>query len=188
MTDMPAAPAEDADLDAIFQQLIVGVAGMTASLVRPRWQPNPPKQPEPTVDWCAIGVIAETPDSGPAIKHNGDGLGSDTSIRHSELEVLASFYGPNAQKNANILRDGLGISQNREVLEPLDIAFVSCGATRPIPDLVNQQWIKRRDMLLTFRRKTTRIYQIRNINSADIHLFDDSGHMDELVTVSPPSP
>jgi hypothetical protein len=185
-TLLPAAapaPAEDADLDAIVQQTVTRITSIAGEFVRPRWQPNPPKQPEPSIDWCAISVMESTPDAGPYHQHNGADPGTDTSIRHEEFTALASFYGPHSQKNAGVLRDGLCYAQNREALTAADIAFVASGPIRAVPELVNQQWIRRRDMLLTFRRKITRTYLVRNIAAADIHLFDDT-HIDETIVVS----
>lgn len=183
--DAPA-PAEDADLDALFQSVVSNITGLPGSLVRPRWQPNPPKQPEPSVNWCAIGVIVTKPDAGPAITHLKDGQGSDRLERHEGIDLLATFYGPHARSLASRLRDGISIPQNMEVLKAADIGLVEVGEIRSIPELVNQQWVRRQDMGLRFRRKVTRIYPIRNVLAADIHLFDDT-HVDELITV-PPAP
>jgi len=183
--DAPA-PEEDAELDALFQAAVRNITGLPGSLVRPRWQPGNPKQPEPGVDWCAIGVMVQEPDAGPALIPEGDGSGATRSERHEEIEVLATFYGPHRQAFAARLRDGIAIPQNMEALQTSAIGFVECGPIRSIPEIVNQQWIRRSDMLLRFRRKATHIYPIRTIAAADIHLFDDT-HIDEYITV-PPAP
>jgi hypothetical protein len=152
-------------------------------LVRPRWQPGNPKQPEPGVDWCAIGVMVQTPDAGPAIQHRSANGGADQLERHEGIEVLATFYGPHRNSFATKLRDGISIPQNMEALQTSAIGFVECGPIRSVPELVNQQWAKRSDMLMRFRRKTTRVYPVQNIEVADIHLFDDTTHVDEIITV-----
>jgi hypothetical protein len=159
-------PLEDDALTAIFQQMIVGITGLPGSMVRPRWQPNPPKQPEPTVNWCALGISVQTPDDGPAIVHNGAGNGSDTYIRHEQIDVLASFYGPGAMQNSQLLSDGLAIPQNLEQLKAQDMNSVDTGAIRAAPDLINEQWVRRYDLELTFRRKITRSYAVLNILTA----------------------
>ena len=183
--DAPA-PAEDAELDALFQSAVVQITGLPGALVRPRWQPNPPKQLEPSVDWCAIGVMVTKPDAGPAITHLKDGDGSDRLERHEDIELLATFYGPRARSIAARLRDGLSVPQNTEALQTSAISFVEAGDIRSAPELVNQQWIRRYDLTLRFRRKVTRIYPIRNVLIADIRLFDDM-RIDETITV-PPAP
>lgn len=161
-------PAEDDDLDAIFQKAIAGITGLPGSMVRPRWQPVPPKQPEPSVNWCALGVTVQTPDAGPYIEHIADGDGKDRSNRHEDIEVLASFYGPAAQEYASRLRDGFGIPQNNEEINAAGVFFVDSGPIRPAPELVNQQWIRRRDIALTFRRKVSREYAVLNVQSATV--------------------
>lgn len=183
-----SSPRSDIDLDKLFQGAVAGITGLPGSMVRPRWQPVTPKQPEPSVDWCALGVAVVEPDAGPALSHNAAGLGSDTSIRHEQIDVMLTFYGPNAGAYASRLRDGLGLVQNIEALRAQSIAFVETGQVRTVPDLVNQQWIRRCDMLARFRRKVTRTYSVLNIVAADVHLFDDSGRLDELIQVQPPAP
>ena len=170
-------PVEDADFDTVLQQLVVGLTGLPGNLVRPRWQPVPPIQPEPTVNWCAIGVLAITPNDGPQITHNplgGAGQGVDTVDRHETIDVLASFYGPQGMSYAAILRDGLGVPQNVEGLLAVGMAFTDAGVSRQAPELVNQQWIRRQDIALRFRRHLQRSYAIQTAAVAGVQIFDDS--------------
>lgn len=187
----PPAPLEDAALDAALQASIVGITGLDGSLVRPRWQNPPPKQPDPSVDWCAVGVLAFTSDAGPYITHISGPLTTDPSadfeLRHEEFEVLTSFYGPNARKYTAILRDGLGIPQNLEPLKAQGLYFVESLPQRVAPEFLNQQWVRRVDMGLRLRRMVSRAYGINNILTADVHIEDDSGHIDETVIVPPGS-
>jgi len=159
-------PLEDAALDAIFQQMVVGITALPGNMVRPRWQPNPPKQPEPITNWCALGVTTQELDAGPAIVHNPTGNGTDTYIRHQQIDVLCSFYGPNAKQYAQQLEDGLAIPQNLEQLKLSDMNCIETGQIRAAPDLINEQWIRRYDMAIVFRRKITRTYQVLNILTA----------------------
>lgn len=159
-------PLEDDALTAIFQQMIVGITGLPGNMVRPRWQPNPPKQPEPTANWCALGIAVQTLDDGPAIVHNPAGNGSDTYIRHEQIDVLASFYGPAGMQNTQLLSDGLAIPQNLEQLKAQDMNSVDTGQIRAVPDLINEQWVRRYDIELTFRRKITRSYNVLNTLTA----------------------
>ena len=184
---MPS-PADDTTLDAILQSVVVGVTGMPGTMVRPRWQNPPPTQPDPSTDWCAIGVTEEIPDDSPYIVHDptlNAGDGADVLTDHEEIGVLASFYGPNAGANAKRLRNGLQVPQNTEVLGANQIRWVSCGVVRTAPDLVNAQWVMRRDITMRLRRKTTRIYSVESLLVAEIHLFDDTGTVDDTIVVPP---
>lgn len=170
-------PVEDASLDALFQAAIVGVTGLAGNLVRPRWQPNPPRQPEPTVSWCALGVTLLTADAGPYISHDGtanSGLGQDTYVRHEDIAVDCTFYGPAGQQYAAMARDGFCIPQNMEGLRTSGVFFVDSGDVRSFPELVNQQWIRRYDLSLKFRRQVNRGYQVENLLTAPFTLTSDT--------------
>jgi hypothetical protein len=178
------APDEDAALDALFQTAFAAITGLPGALVRPRWQPGNPKQPEPHVDWCALAVTSSEPDAGPAIQHISVAQGTDSYARHEQIEVLTSFYGPRSKTFSGRLRDGLAMPQNMEPLRTKEIGLVECGTARAFPEFVNQQWIRRVDMLVRFSRKVSRIYSVRNVAAADVHLFDAT-NVDELITVPP---
>ncbi|HDR9087198.1 TPA: hypothetical protein QDB10_003111 [Burkholderia vietnamiensis] len=169
-----APPAEDDALDDLVHDLIAGITALPPDLVRPRWQVKVPKQPEPSVDWCAFGIQEQESDAGPAIQHDGTGDGRDTYIRHQDIDVPCTFYGPRAKGYAQRLADGLAMPQNREQLQLQDMAFVGVGPIRAAPDLVNQQWVRRYDMTVTLRRKITRTYLVLNLKSATVATTTDS--------------
>jgi hypothetical protein len=178
--------AEDAALEDLFQPAIVGVTGISGQFVRPRFDLDPAKIPAPSVDWCAFSVTEQTPDDNASIEHDGTGVGKDIFKRHLDIEIFASFYGLNGGRNAARMRDGFLIPQNLEALNLANIAFVVAGEIRLVPELVNQKWIRRNDVRLKFRRQIVRDYPILNIDSADVHLFDDAGFVDELIVISNP--
>ncbi len=157
-------------LEDIFSALLAGITGLPPDLVRPRWQPVVPKQPPPNTDWLALGITSTTPDAGPVLAHDSaasGGLGADSYARHSDIEVLASFYGPGGEANANLTQDGLCVPQNIEFLRTNLITYVNSGTIRNVPEKVNEQWIRRWDVLLHFRRKVERSYPVENILTAD---------------------
>lgn len=168
-------PAQDLDLDVILQGWVAAVSGLAGSLVRPRWQPVVPVVPEINTDWCAIGVLGLKPEDTPYIVHNPAGDGSDTLIRHELVEVLASFYGPNAGRFASILRDGLFIGQNRESLRPYGLAVADVGDMRQAPDLLNQQWRRRIDLPINLLRVVSRAYPVLHFLSASGVISLDDG-------------
>ncbi len=160
-------PLEDAALDAVFQQMVVGLTGLPGNLVRPRWQPTVPQQPEPSVSWCAIGVTLSDPDVNPEMWHNSAGDGSDTLLRNEVLTVLLSFYGPNAGANAAQARDGIFVSQNQAFLTSYSMGLLEVGKKRAVPELVNQQWVRRFDLDMTVKREIVRTYNVLNILSVE---------------------
>lgn len=160
-------PDEDLELDRKLVRMVAGISGIETGLVRPRWQPTTPKQPEPAVTWCAVGITVQTPDDGPAMIHESAGDGTDTYQRHERIELLCTFYGPSAKGAAQQLADGISVPQNREALAVDDMAFVGAGEIRAVPELVNEIWIRRYDITLTLRRKVERTYPVLNLESAD---------------------
>lgn len=186
---IPNGPLEDDDLDNALQAMVVGITGLAQGLVRPRWQPTLPKQPEPGVDWCSIGVVGSQADTYPVIEHLfGDDItapAGDRLIRHETLEVLVSFFGPHAKANLGVLRDGLGVMQNLESVRAAGLHFVAMDDARAAPDLINQQWIRRWDSAITLRRMVARVYGINNILAAEIDLHDDTGDVDRIIQVPP---
>lgn len=181
--DSPA-PLEDDALDAAFQATIVGITGLPGNMVRPRWQPAPPKQPEPSTNWCAFGVQVQAGQDLPYIEHISAGNGKDRLRRHEEMGVFCSFYGPASGQMAMRFRDGLQIAQNREALGAVGVAFVACGESRAAPELVNQQWIKRHDIAATFRRQVARDYAVLNIVSAEVSLTADAPALAGTIIIS----
>lgn len=174
-------PAEDADLDSIFQQLMVGLTGLPGNMVRPRWQATVPKQPEPAVNWCAIGVTGIEHDANSYELHDPTGSGSDTFIRHEVISVLCSFYGANALSNATQARDGMYVAQNNSTLDQYEMGLVEVGSIVTAPDLVNQQWVRRFDLTMRIRRRVVRTYPILTILSAQASV--DSGPRTESIIV-----
>lgn len=174
LTPSSPPPLTDASLEAILQQLVVGLTGLPGRLVRPRWQSTTPKQPEPSTNWCAIGVTSITPDANPAILHNAAGGGSDTLFRHEQIEVLLSFYGPQGQQYAAQVRDGFWLPQNNDALKANLMGFVEADVLRSVPELVNQQWVRRYDFSVWLRRQVVRTYPVLNLLSAAVITESDT--------------
>ncbi len=172
--DASALPAEDTDLEDIFQQMVVGLTGLPGALVRPSWPDKVPKQPEPNVSWCALAITIEDPDNQPAITHDpaaNNGNGGDVFQRHEKLTVLCTFYGPQGQKNAAMTRDGVFLNQNNSILQAnYGIGLNSTGQIICVPELVNQQWVRRYDLQLKFSRSVVRTYPVYNLLSAPFQI------------------
>jgi hypothetical protein len=185
LTPLPPLPVDDGDLDAVFQTLVSEITSLDGSLVRPRWQTSIPKQPEPSTDWCAIGIMIVDPSPGPWLSYDSLNL-QENYWDHESFDLLASFYGPHSQQNARLLRAGLNVPQNTEPLLPYMIRYVGSGPVRNVPELVNQQWIRRQDISLQFRRKVEMVYGVDYIAISEINLIDDT-IVDDVIIVPPGS-
>ena len=167
------APLEDAALGDFLQALIVGLTGIDGSLVRPRWQPQPPNLPTNTTTWAAIGIRGRVAQAFAYEAHDPTGNGQDFMQRHEELDILCSFYGPGGEGMASTVRDGLSVEQNRSYLTAAGMGLIACGDTTSAPELVNNLWYYRVDMPIHIRRDVTRSYKILNLLSASGDIVTD---------------
>jgi len=164
----PYIPATTGPIDSdafvdLLQAAIVGTTGLPGNMVRPAFQPNPPITPPNTTDWCALRVREVTPDADAYITTQGTG---GTLERHETLDLLISMYGPHCVGNAGLLRDGLAVPFNREILRSQGIAIVSEGSTQHVPELVADIWYDRADWSVTITREVRRAYRILSFASA----------------------
>lgn len=187
------APLEGQDLNRFIQQWVVGITGLDGDMVRPRFQSEPPNIPDEGQVWAAIGIMDQPSDTYPAvIHHGGDDLdgGYDELQRHEDLHLLCSFYdlGTNgqAQTYAKLLRDGIAIPQNREVLTRNDFGYVSVGQVLPVPSLLKVRWLYRVDLGVVLRREVKRVYAVENIASANGTLKTDDPARSVPITVDAP--
>lgn len=174
------SPAYDQPLDVQMQSVVVGITGLDGSLVRPRWQPRPPQQPDQSTDWCAIGIVRIGAAYGHSIRHIPDGEGSDEAEAYEDLELLASFYGPGCSGMAALLRDGLRIPQNREEMRSHGMALTSADTVTLLGEYVTTEWRRRADLPLFLTRVVTRRYPILN-------LLEAQGSIHSQVADEPPA-
>ncbi|HWI02391.1 MAG TPA: hypothetical protein VNT52_00935 [Acidimicrobiales bacterium] len=157
-------PFDDEFVDLIGD-LVAGVTGLDRNqYVRPRWQPSPPKQPPPTVDWVAFGVQQQIPDDNPVLRiDNAD----ETQLRRSESVVIAlSFYGPRRAGYAGRFREGVHIDRNRWTLRANGIAVTGVGPAVNAAEEVANKWEPRVDITAEFVREVGRKYEIRSFVAA----------------------
>lgn len=147
-----------------IQTVIVGISGLPGPLVRPKWQVAPPKSPDLSVNWIALGIDASVPDANSYVDAYPDS--TIVSQRHETLEVGLSIYGPDAQDISGLLRDGFQIQTNLEALRIANMGFVEISPARHIPDLVNERFIDRIVMSVFLRREIQRVYPIPTLLSA----------------------
>jgi len=177
--DPTTPPLQGQALLDYLQGVIVGITGLDGKMVRPFWQSEPPNIPDAGTAWCAFRITARPSDTFPYVQHNADGEGGDALQRHEELRVLASFYdlgsGGQADGYAALLRDGLSIAQNREVLTRSKMGLARTGEIMPVPVLVKSRWLYRVDLEVVIRRQIDRLYPVLNVASAQGSIVSDDG-------------
>jgi hypothetical protein len=185
------ATLSGAEMTAVLQVMVAQLAGLPPHLVRPRWQPVPPTQPAVDETWAAVGVTQVEADEYPYFAHDGvtrlpgmPGPGVDHMQRHATVTVMVSFYGPEAEDAAASIRDALYVMQNMEPLGAINAKLLAVHDIQRAPELINQQFIDRVDVIIELRRQIERTYPIMNIESAEVRLITEHGETD--VEVLPP--
>lgn len=172
-------------LNQFLQAILVGISALPGQFVRPNWQPEPPKQPDIMQDWLAFGVNIITPDANayvgpdPTVEINPPMV----TLRHEQLEVELSIYGPKAVETAGLIRDGFQIQENLAVLTSGKMGFVSTSEGRHLPELINERWFNKVVMSVFLRREVQRDYpSILTILSAGGTIYANNAG-DEVLTV-----
>lgn len=172
LTPTSPLPEDDDVLASILHDFVVGLTGLVGSLVRPRWQPQPPTQPDASVTWAAVGAVnVDTTSQWPDFNHT-DGV--STQVEQQTIEVIATFYGPRSGSFASLFRSGLNVRQNLDVIGTFGIKLLSIGATTRVPELINTQYIARSDVTFRLVRELSRTYDIENVATAPVTYITDA--------------
>jgi hypothetical protein len=166
LTQGTPAPSEGQALRRFLQAMLVGVTGLPNNLVRQSWEANPAPVPSIETNWMAFGIESQRSEAGDPYHRQRDD-GSSLLIRHEELDVACIFYGPDAQQNANLLRDGLYLAQNRESMYSVGMGLVGFSETFHVPELINDRFFDRADITMTLRREVRREYPVLHFLAAD---------------------
>jgi hypothetical protein len=162
---------DDDDLFDFFHDLIVGLTALPGDLVLPRWQPEPPNIPASAANWCGFGIDDYDADLFPAevMKANG----TFEMHLHEKFTLMFSFYGANAGAYARMLRDGIKLSQNYEVLQLNNMGIVDGGEVKMLPSLLKERWLRRADIAFTFKRQVVRGFPVVPVVGSNVTLNNE---------------
>lgn len=159
-TPVGDSPSYDEDLERLISRWIRGVTGLDATLVYPRWT-DPQKQiPKNGTTWCAFGITGIQEDFNPAYLQGEE---SAEQWSHETVSLILCFYGPQGLAMATRFRDGLLVSQNNDELNRSGLTLLQMGRILSLPELINNQWVRRYDISVDLRRKITRTYNIASV-------------------------
>jgi hypothetical protein len=174
-------------LEDFLQQYVAAVAALDGTMVRPRWQDEPPNIPDHGANWCSVGIMQRQPlGFVGAVQHDSTGDGHDVMQRHEQLNILISFYGPNCDEYSSNLHDGLMIEQNRRVLRTVGMGFVEITESIRVPEFIKNQWWDRVDKRLFINRIIVRNYPVLNLLSAAAAVITDVGYVSPVTVTDAP--
>jgi hypothetical protein len=167
LPNTPPPPVEGDPWMNVLHDVVMYSTGLDGSMIRPRWQQQPPNTPEPGTNWCAFGMNTSSSDWQPVFFHVADDPnepdGYDLFQRMETFQVLFSFYGPSSTPMATAFRDGLFIDQNAAELRSVFCAVVEVQDLALIGEIYRQQWRDRTDVPVILRREIRRIYPVRTL-------------------------
>lgn len=166
-------------LTQFLQNLLVGLSEIPGDLVRPKWQVEPPKNPDISVNWIGFGLSNFAPDFNAYVDMDED----DNAVlqRQEGFQLQCTIYGPDAIDTYGLIRDGVQIQQNLAAITAAGLGFVEITPGLRIPDLINERWCNRTECSLVFRRQIRRTYPILPLVSAAGKIHTVVGDEDYLV-------
>lgn len=161
-------PIDGQSLEDFLQQLLAGITGLDPTLVRPRWQAEPPNMPPFETDcWAAVGMMGTEPDPGwPWLGHDPTAGGRDHYLFHETVTVTATFYGDGGDRASGLWRDGLMVPQNWELLRAAGMGVLTVSGSTRTAEMIKNRWLNRCDRTVRIHRDLRRVYPVLNLKSA----------------------
>lgn len=169
-----SAPPARERLEDVWHDVIAGITGLGAKLVRPTHQIDPSAVPPVRTDWCAFRLEMDGARNFADHVHDGSGEGCDLVIDHMPWRVTAFFYGPDAEDLAGALRRGLEIAQNRSALRRAGCAVTSVESPVSVPELDGEIWRRRADLAIHMTVTMASAYGVLNLKDAR-GVIEDAG-------------
>jgi len=159
------SPPYDADLERLISRWIRGVTGLDTALVYPRWTDPQKAIPQKGKTWCAFGITTIPDGDSPAFIQSEE---STEQWIHETVEVLCCFYGPQGMSVAAQFKSAMLVPQNNAELNKSGLTLQQCGRIYNLPELINNQWVRRYDLSIQLRRKVIRTYNVKSFLDGDV--------------------
>ncbi|WP_438271916.1 phage neck terminator protein [Serratia quinivorans] len=170
LTPTGSGPAYDEELERLLSRWIRGLTGLDKNVVYPRWTDPQIQIPKNGTTWCAFGITGVQEDANPAYIQGDE---SSEQWSHETVDILCCFYGPRGMSVVTQFRDGLFVSQNNDELKAIGLTLLDCGRIFNLPELINNQWVRRYDIAVRLRRKVVREYGIKSLVEAPVQFFGE---------------
>lgn len=171
------SPYEGQDLNRFIQAWLVGLTGLSANIVLPEFQSEPPVIPQAGDAWCSFRYSKIDSNTFPYVNYDATKL-NYTLQNHEMLEVATTFYdlGTNGQAAylAALVRDNLKIPYNSYYLQNSGFNLRSTNGPYVVPVIFKQRWQYKERLDIYVMRNVGRQYDIPIIVEADVTLYIDN--------------
>jgi hypothetical protein len=171
-----APPLEDKALEDFLHDVVAGITGLGRdTLVRPRWQAEPPNLPARNVDWVGFGIPDRKRDTyrrRPARPRQPRRARRRRPDPSRGTAPALHLLRPNVPGERDPARRRPLIAQNREAAWARRASSWSRPASPPRRrDHQERQWYQRCDLDVWLRREIRREYPVLNLLSAGGEIF-----------------
>ncbi|WP_158785163.1 hypothetical protein [Pantoea sp. BAV 3049] len=167
LTPLGDAPQYDQDLEKQVSRWIRGITGLDAKMVFPRWTEPQSAIPKNGNTWCAFGITTMLRGGTPANIQSEEEFSEQWTWE--QVTVICCFYGPLGASVATRFREGIAVNQNADTLRgDTGMAVIETGTIYNLPELINNQWVRRYDLTVTLSRKNIREYGIKSIVDGNV--------------------
>jgi len=166
LTPVGDSPDYDEALEREISRWIRGVSGLSAAQVYPRWTDPQQKIPKNGNTWCGFGVTTMPQ----PLSQSDVQVTDETSEQWTweQVTVICCFYGPRGSSVASTFRAGIFVEQNNAELNRAGLSLVDAGTIYNLPELINNQWVRRYDLTVTLSRKNIRTYNIQSLVDGNV--------------------
>ncbi len=167
LTPVGDAPDYDEELERQLSRWVRGITGLSVKKVYPRFIDPQQKIPPNGETWCGFNFSSLSRPGTPANVQVSEEQSEQWSWE--SVQVLFCFYGPGGSAMATRFRDGIFIAQNADTFRQISgLSLVEAGDIRNLPELINNQWVRRYDLSVTLSRKNTRTYNVKSILDGNV--------------------
>ncbi|HBA3651373.1 TPA: hypothetical protein J5F57_003511 [Escherichia coli] len=166
LTPVGEAPKYDEELEREISRWIRGVSGLPAKAVFSRWTDPQPLIPKNGVTWCGFGITTiPQPLSQANVQVSEE---ESEQWTWEKVTVICSFYGPLGSGTVSTFRAGIFVEQNNAELNRVGLSLLDAGTIYNLPELINNQWVRRYDLTVTLNRKNIRTYNVKSIVDGNV--------------------
>lgn len=160
-------PDYDGELERQIVRWIAGVSGLPATMIFRRFSDPQQKIPASGKTWCAFSFNTISMPGTPANVQISDDQSEQWTWEG--VSVLCCFYGPSGSGAATTFREGIHIEQNGDALRTASgMSLIEAATVISVPELINNQWVRRYDVAITLSRKNIRTFNIKSIVTPNV--------------------